>query len=93
MKNFLYDISPPTYSLSAIAIGFILSNDLNPSEQNTVGNWFMLVGQVLCTNAAQQQIINQNNNNSNNSNEHIVNDSMDTIKRSINKINNEIKQF
>lgn len=92
MNSFLSNINPPTFSLSAIAIGYILSNDLDPSEQNTVGNWFMLIGQVLCTNAAQQQVINNNNNNQNG--EHIVNDSnIDTIKKTIGIMNNEIGKF
>ncbi len=92
MKNLLSTISPPAFSLSAIAIGYVLSNDLDPSEQNTVGNWFMLIGQVLCTNAAQQQVINNSNNNQNG--EHIVNDfDMNTLKRSIRQMNDEINKF
>ena len=101
MNSFLSDINPSTFSLSAIAIGYVLSEDLNPSEQNSIGNWFMLIGQVLCTNAAQQQVINNNGhsqngqsnpNNSNNTN--IVNDlNMDTIKRTVGIMNNEVRKF
>ena len=92
MKNILSEINPPTFSLTAIAVGYILSNDLDPSQQNTVGNWFMLVGQVLCTNAAQQQVINNNNNDTNG--QHIVNDfNMDAIKKSIDKMSDEINKL
>ncbi len=92
MKNFLSNINAPTFSLSAIAIGYILSEDLDPSEQNTVGNWFMLIGQVLCTNAAQQQVINNSNNNQNG--EHIVNDyNMEALKKSVTTIGNELNKF
>lgn len=92
MKNFLSEINPPTFSLSAIAIGYILSNDLDPSEQNTVGNWFMLIGQVLCTNAAQQQVVNNNTNNQ--TGKHIVNDSnMNTLKKTVSIMSNELNKF
>ena len=31
--------------------------DYNVNEQNSIGNWLILVGQFLLTNAAQQQLI------------------------------------
>lgn len=63
-----------TYTLSAIIIGYILLNDATPAEQNSLGNWFMLIGQVLCTNSAQQQVLNNRNRTSDSSNQHIIND-------------------
>lgn len=63
------------YTLSAIIIGYILLNDATPAEQNSLGNWFMLIGQVLCTNSAQQQVLNNRNRTSNSSTQHIINDS------------------
>lgn len=109
MKNILSEINAPTFTLSAIVIGFLLIDDLNPSEQNSIGNWFMMVGQVLCTNASQQQVLNNNNqnnqsnnaNNSQNSNyPHIINDAettnnqdMDTLKRTINQMNQQLNKF
>ena len=66
------------YTLSAIVIGYILLNDSSPAEQNSLGNWFMLIGQVLCTNSAQQQVINNRNETSNKSNQHIINDTFDS---------------
>lgn len=109
MKNILSDINAPTFTLSAIVIGFLLIDDLNPSEQNSIGNWFMMVGQVLCTNASQQQVLNNNTkntssnntNNSQNSNyPHIINDTnstnnpdMDTLKRTINQMNQHLNKL
>ena len=52
------NINANTYSLSAIVIAFILIDESTPAEQNSLGNWFMLIGQVLCTNSAQQQVLN-----------------------------------
>ncbi len=57
MNNFPPNIHPTTYNLIAVAIGIVLVGDLNANEQNSLGNWFMLLGQYLSTNAAQQQLI------------------------------------
>ena len=57
MNNFPPNIHPTTYNLIAVAIGIVLVGDLSADEQNSLGNWFMLLGQYLDTNAAQQQLI------------------------------------
>lgn len=56
-NNFPPNIHPTTYNLIAVAIGIVLVGDLNANEQNSLGNWFLLLGQYLATNAAQQQLI------------------------------------
>lgn len=68
------NIPAPLFDLSAIIIGYILIDDLTPAEQNAVGSWLMLMGQLLCTNSAQQQVLNNRNNSSNSSNDHVIND-------------------
>lgn len=68
------NIPAPIFDLSAIIIGFLLIDESTPAEQNSIGNWFMLIGQVLCTNSAQQQVINNRTNKSNTSNQHVIND-------------------
>ncbi len=55
--NFPPNIHPTTYNLIAVFIGIALVGDLNANEQNSLGNWFMLLGQYLATNASQQQLI------------------------------------
>lgn len=45
------NISPKLFSFSAVAIGYLLIDDATASEQNALGNWLMLVAQVLSTNA------------------------------------------
>ena len=44
---FSKNISPKISSLSAVAVGYLLLDDLSASEQNALGNWLMLVAQVL----------------------------------------------
>lgn len=81
------------YTTSAFIIGLLLAEDMTPAEQNSLGNWFMMVGQALCTNSAQQQLLNNRNNTSNNYNSHTINNnnlrnSAYTIKEEINNIFN-----
>ena len=56
--NNLNNISPQIYSLSAIVVGYLLINDTSINEQNAIGNWLMLIAQMLCTNSQYQQINN-----------------------------------
>lgn len=71
--NLIPNISAKQFTLSAVIIGYILIDDSTPAEQNSLGNWFMLIGQILCTNSAQQQVINNRNNTSSNTNKHTIN--------------------
>lgn len=84
------NISSKSYTLSAFIVGLIISEGSNVAEQNSLGNWFMLVGQTLCTKASQQQVLN-NRNDTNNSSINIVNDedlikSAKNIKKEVNNI-------
>lgn len=47
----LPNIPPKLFSISAVAIGYLLIDDTTANEQNVLGNWLMLVAQVLSTNA------------------------------------------
>ena len=66
------NISPKAYTLSATIVGFLLIDDTTANEQNALGNWLMLVAQVLCTNAYFLQLKNQNNENSQPTNEETI---------------------
>ena len=53
----LFNIKP-TYSTSiAFILGLLLVSDLNTPEQNMLGNWIILLGQTILTNASAQNII------------------------------------
>lgn len=71
MKDYS-NISPKAYTLSAAVVGFLLIDDTTANEQNALGNWLMLVAQVLCTNAYFLQLKNQNNENSQPTNEETI---------------------
>lgn len=52
----LPNIPPKLFTLSAVALGYLLIDDLTSNEQNALGNWLMLTAQVLCTNAFYKQV-------------------------------------
>ena len=47
--NFMKKLPPKVSTLSAVAVGYILLDDSTYVEQNAIGNWLMLIAQVLCT--------------------------------------------
>lgn len=53
----LPNIPPKLFSISAVAIGYILIDDMTANEQNALGNWLMLVAQVLSTNAFYRAVM------------------------------------
>ena len=67
--NFPPNIDPHVFSLIAVGVGYACVGDYNANEQNSIGNWLILVGQYILTHAAQQQLIesriDNNNMNSN----------------------------
>lgn len=53
----LSDVNPRIATFTGCFIGFVLIGDLTVAEQNSIGNFLELVGQVLLANAAQQSVI------------------------------------
>lgn len=94
--NIVPNINANVFTFSAIAVGYLLIDQLTPAEQNSLGNWFMLVGQVLATNASQQQVLNNRNNMSNSSNMHVVNDNnlnTDSLQKAVEAMKQEIERL
>lgn len=54
--NLIPNIPAKAFSFSAVAVGYLLIDDLTANEQNALGNWLMLVAQVLSTNAFYKQV-------------------------------------
>ena len=53
----LPNVPPKLFSLSAVVVGYILIDDMTANEQNAIGNWLMLVAQVLSTNAFYRAVM------------------------------------
>lgn len=53
----IFTLNPKVSSAVCILIGYLLIDELTANEQNVVGNWLMLISQLLITNAASQGLI------------------------------------
>lgn len=96
------NIDPQLFAWIACAIGSACVGDYNSNEQNSFGNWLILVGQFILTTAAQQQLINgrnqvhntgQNwNNNSSNSQEQInfLINAVNSLKQELENVKKQI---
>lgn len=58
MGDFPPNTNPELFSTIGAILGFILEDDLDSYELNSIGNFIILVGQFMLTTAAQQQLIN-----------------------------------
>lgn len=61
--NLVPNVPAKVFSGSAVAVGYLLIENLTANEQNALGNWLMLAAQVLCTNAFYQQVQQERNQN------------------------------
>lgn len=61
-----------TFTISAVVVGLLIIPNLNAKQQNDLGNWLMLVGQVLCTNAARIAILKASDSSSPPSNQDLI---------------------
>ena len=71
--NFPPNTDPHLFAMLAVTVGFASVGDYNANEQNSIGDWLILVGQYILTHAAQQQLIEarlENNNLNTNSKKH-----------------------
>ena len=97
----LPNIPPSTFTLSAVIVGFLLTDNATPNEQNALGNWLMLVSQYLCTNAAYGQLLQSNSqtpgsfseNNGNNQNNPTNEETIQMLTKMVNALNQEISEI
>ncbi len=89
MKDFLPNISTTTFTGSAIVIGFLLGKDLSIDEQNAIGEWLMLVGQILQTNTAWMQVLDDRKEKQKQTEE----EKMQTIKACVEKMHQKLNNL
>jgi hypothetical protein len=56
MHFILSNVSSKNYIITAYIIATILIEDLSVNEQNSLGNFLELIGQIILTNAAQEYL-------------------------------------
>ena len=54
--SFILTLSPFEFTTLGIIAAYFLTNTLNYAEQNSVGNWLEMVGQIILTMTAQESI-------------------------------------
>lgn len=59
MDRFPPTMNPRIFTLSSMIVGYLLIDNFTANEQNSIGNWFMTVGQILECNSAFQQTVEQ----------------------------------
>ena len=94
--NLIPNISPKTFSASAIIVGYLLIDNLTANEQNALGNWLMLTAQVLCTNAYYKQVqqersTNVTDNMNNNDSNITIKENIVILQKMVNALNKEIE--
>lgn len=75
------NVSSNTFTISAIVVGLLLIDDTTPSEQNALGNWLMLVSQILCTDAYYKQVLEERNINNDVDTDQILNKMVNAINK------------
>ncbi len=90
-NKFPPNIDPQVFSFLAVLIGSASIGNYNALEQNSIGNFLILVGQFILTNAAQQQLIDSRNNKNNNSMNY--KNEIELLIEAINKIEQELQNI
>lgn len=83
------NVSPKVFTLSAVAIGYLLIDSNTANEQNALGNWLMLVAQVLCTNAYFLQVQEERKN----VNEMSSEDTIEMLQKMVSALSTEIENL
>lgn len=66
LSDFLFSFTGNEFAIFSSIIGFVISQNLNIDEVNSLGNFFECIGQFMLAKAAQDQVIsNRENGNSN----------------------------
>lgn len=86
--NFPPNTDPHTFSLIAVLVGFASCGNYTVDEQNSIGNWLILVGQYILTHAAQEQLIQGRTNKSNKNQSDI-----DLLKKALKDIQDNLDKF
>lgn len=99
--RFIPNVPPKVFTISAEVIGYLLIDDTTANEQNALGNWLMLVAQILCTNAFYAQVQQERGNpnvgaksvNSNIGSQNPNDETIRMLTKMVNAMNKEIENI
>ncbi len=86
-NNFPPNSNPHSFSLIAVLVGYACVGNYTVNEQNSIGNWLILVGQYILTHAAQEQLIQGRNNSINKSSKQ---NDIELLRAALKKIQEEL---
>ena len=81
--------TPELFSLSAVIVGYLLIDDMTANEQNALGNWLMLVGQLVSTNAYYAAVVTERNRQNNFNNQ----DTLKMLEKIIKALEKEVSDI
>ena len=89
------NVSPKSFTFSAVIIGYLLIDDTTANEQIALGNWLMLIAQVFCTNAYFKQVQQERGIDTSGQNQTSMNneETIAMMQKMINAINKEIEEL
>lgn len=85
MDKVIFNIEPYSFTVSAVVVGLLLTNELSTLEQDSFGNWLQLVGLVIQTYGSQVATLAINN--------EISNDDIESLKESIKNLETELEKI
>ena len=94
--NIIPNIPPKAFTFSAIVVGYLLIDDTTANEQNALGNWLMLIAQVLCTNAFYKQVQMERGNiteNANGNRNYTTDETIDMLEKMIRALQSEVDEL
>lgn len=89
----LPNVSAKVFSLSAIVVGYLLIDDLTAKEQNALGNWLMLVAQVISTNAFYKEVQLERQETQEANREPTTEDTIEILEKMINALSKEVEEL
>lgn len=76
-----------TFTTTAVLVSYILVEQLTTNQQDIIGGWFNIVGDILSASASWNSAIEEQlNDGQNNTNEQTNDDHLEVLKKSIEKI-------
>lgn len=91
--RFIPNVPPKVFTFSAVIVGYLLIDDTTANEQNALGNWLMLVAQVLCTNAYYNEVQKDRYTNQSNNSQISNAETIDLLMKIVNALNEEINEI
>ena len=83
---YIPDIDPFSFTGTAVILGYLLTNDFTIDEQAALGAWFNVVGDILASNAAWDDVLDSRQQDNKENDLEVLNEAIDKLKESIEEL-------